>query len=126
MTEVKFYRRETGTVPVDEYLCGLNGKVLAKMLDRIDDFVALGHLLRFPKSESLSSRDGLFSLRMELDKNIYRIIYFWCDGKAVCLHGFVKKDQKIRASDIDIAMKRKSDYLARRDGVIYDRNIYRS
>ncbi len=122
MAIVTLYRRETGTVPVEEYLAELKGKALDKMLNRIDDLVVLGHLLRFPKSEPLSTRDGLFSLRTEHDKNIYRIIYFWCDGKAVCLHGFVKKDQKIRESDIDMALKRKADYLARKDGVLYDRN----
>jgi phage-related protein len=122
MVEVKFYRRETGTVPVQEYLDGLNGKVFGKMVARINELEQLGHMIRFPKSESLSTRDGLFSLRMEQDKNIYRIIYFWCDGKAVCLHGFVKKDQRIRESDIDIAMKRKADYLARKDGVLYVRS----
>lgn len=123
--DVVFYKTEMGNVPVKEFLLSLeekDKKTETKMLSRLDLLERLGPDIRRPHAEKV--RKDLFELKLEVNTNIFRILYFWCDGKAVCVHGFQKKDQKIKEADIDIAYKRIADYRARKDGILYVRSDF--
>jgi phage-related protein len=53
---------------------------------------------------------GLWEVRSALAGNrISRVIFCLDDGYMILLHGFVKKTQKTRPADINLALKRKSE-----------------
>ena len=59
----------------------------------------------------LSGTDGLYEIRVQQGSDIYRIFCFFDEGKLVVLaNGFQKKTQKTPKSEIDKAVKIKSDY----------------
>lgn len=59
----------------------------------------------------LSGTDGLYEIRVQQGSDIYRIFCFFDAGKLVVLaNGFQKKTQKTPKSEIDKAVKIKSDY----------------
>ena len=68
--------------------------------------------LKQPYSKHLE--DGIFELRVKFSSNITRTLYFFAKGKRIILtNGFVKKTQKTPKKEIDLAKKRKVDYLER-------------
>ncbi len=109
---IEFYKDESGSVPVKEFLDGLDIKMRQKMLRSVNALHDMGTSLRFPLSEPLG--DGLFELRAQTNGNITRVIYFFFKGdRAVLTHGFVKKTQKTPAKEIKRAEKIRKDYLRR-------------
>lgn len=55
----------------------------------------------------------LFEIRVEQDKNIYRIFYFAYTGRRfILLHGFQKKTQKTPKKELKIAEDRLKIFLA--------------
>ena len=68
--------------------------------------------LKQPYSKHLE--DGIFELRVKFSSDITRTLYFFAKGKRIILtNGFVKKTQKTPKKEIDLAKKRKVDYLER-------------
>ena len=58
-------------------------------------------------------RDGLYELRMEYDRNIYRVFFiFDKDCVVVLFNGFQKKTQKTPEKEIDKAIIIKDEYYA--------------
>ena len=56
----------------------------------------------------------LWELRIQYKTDQVRMIYFIDENQTiVLLHGFVKKDQKIRRSEIETAQKRLKEYKKR-------------
>ena len=56
--------------------------------------------------------DKLSEIRIRVDKNAYRIIYFLHTGqKFVLLHGFQKKTQKTPIKEMKLAKKYLTDFL---------------
>jgi len=101
---VIFWSTENGNEPVREWL-----KQLPK-----DDRKTIGEDLRMlqfgwpvgmPLCKSL--KGGLWELRSTLTSNrIARVILTFFAGALVLLHGFIKKDRKIRKADLDLANDR--------------------
>ncbi len=59
----------------------------------------------------ISGTDGLYEIRVQQGSDIYRIFCFFDEGKLVVLaNGFQKKTQKTPKSEIDKAIKIKSEY----------------
>ena len=68
--------------------------------------------LKQPYSKHLE--DGIFALRVKFSSNITRTLYFFAKGKRIILtNGFVKKTQKTPKKEIDLAKRRRVDYLER-------------
>lgn len=111
---IEFYKDESGSVPVKEFLDGLDIKMRQKMLRSINALHDMGTSLRLPLSESLG--DGLFELRAQTNGNITRVIYFFFRGdKAVLTHGFIKKTPKTPPREKERAEKIRKDYLRRNE-----------
>lgn len=110
--EVVFYEKADGTVPVQEFLDSLNGRMAAKVLRVIGQLGSAGYELREPYSKPLG--DGIFELRVQVATNISRVLYFFVvNGKAVLTHGFVKKTDKTPRAEIRRARLYREDYLVR-------------
>lgn len=58
-------------------------------------------------------KDGLYELRIEYNKNIYRLFFVFDGNRIVVLfNGFQKKTQKTPKSEIEMALKLKDEYYA--------------
>lgn len=112
MFSVEFYKRENGTVPVEDFLNSLPVKHRVKVLDGLSLLEEFGNTLREPYSKALG--DGLFELRVKFSSDIMRAFYFFVvGGKIIVTNGIVKKSDKAPRSDLTLAHKYKADYERR-------------
>ncbi|QEH31678.1 hypothetical protein OJF2_01430 [Aquisphaera giovannonii] len=109
-TEVIFFQREDGSVPILDWLADLPRKARLKCLAKLARLEELGHELRRPEADIL--RDGIYELRVRLGTVNYRMLYFF-HGRiaAIVAHGLAK-EKAVPAGDIDEAIERKSRYEA--------------
>ena len=107
-TEVVFYREENNTVPLLEWLDGLQTKPREKCLARLARLEELGHELRRPEADFL--RDGIYELRAAYQGIQYRMLYFF-SGKAfaVVSHGLAK-ERDVPSKEIDRAVERRKKF----------------
>ena len=107
-TPVVFYCEADGTVPVLEWFDDLPAKAQDKCRIRIQRLSEVGHELRRPEADFL--RDGIYELRVGLQRVNYRILYFFHGRVAAILaHGLTKED-RVPTADIDLALMRKRRY----------------
>ena len=116
-TNVVFYQEKDGTVPVLDWLNSLGDKARAKSLVRIERLKELGHQLRRPETDYL--RNGIYELRISLEGIHHRILYFF-GGHAVAVlsHGLVK-ERTVPSKEIELAMRRKSQFTANPESHTY-------
>jgi phage-related protein len=55
--------------------------------------------------------DGIWEVRSRLDNGIARTLFAMVDQEIVLLHGFIKKQQKTPQDELELAKKRKKQYL---------------
>ena len=106
---IRFFRLTSGREPVREWL---------KDLGRPDS-LAIGEDIRLaqiswpiglPHCRPLGG--GLYEIRSSLtDGRIARVIFFFCDGEMILLHGFIKKTPRTPPSDLKLAKDRRTAYL---------------
>ncbi len=53
---------------------------------------------------------GLFEIRTDIDKNIYRVLFCFSEETIVLLHGFHKKTKKTADQDVELARKRQKEH----------------
>ena len=114
--EIEYYQKESGEIPVENFLLSLNPKLRAKAYSDIMLLKRLGINIRAPYSAPLQGNKykGLFELRTKFSSDITRIFYFLYDkNKFVLLHGFVKKTNKTPERELERAVKYKKDYERR-------------
>ena len=102
-----FYRSATGAEPVRDWL-----KALPQDDRRIVGFdiatAEFGWPLGMPLCRPLGG--GLWEIRSSLAQGrIARVIFSASEGRMVLLHGFVKKTQKTRRSDLELARLRQKE-----------------
>ena len=113
MWNIEYYQSETGKVPVGEFIDSLDAKSRARIARTLDLLEEFGTDLGMPYARHLEKQ--LWELRIRHGRNRYRIIYFLATGQNfVLLHGFTKKTGPVPRSDIEIAQRRRDDYLSRR------------
>ena len=70
-------------------------------------------LERVPETylKHIENTDGLFEIRVQQSRNIFRIFCFFDEGRLIVLvNGFQKKTQKTPTKEIDKALKIKAEY----------------
>lgn len=107
---VKFYQKDDGTYPAEEFIRSLDLKMMVRLYGIIDILEEKGNLLREPYSKYLE--DGIFEIRAKIGTNITRVLYFFYHGREIILtNGFIKKTQKTPKKEIELAKKYRNDYL---------------
>jgi phage-related protein len=101
---VCFYRNETGTEPVLDWLRRLERKDRRTIgLDLMR--VQFGWPIGMPLVRSL--KNGLWEVRSTLTSNrIARVILCFHQGNLIVLHGFIKKTRKTPLEDLELARRR--------------------
>ena len=107
--ELDFYMKESGKIPVQDFLYSLSPKLRAKAFSDIELLKQLG-----PELKEGKDNKGLYELRIKFSSDIARIFYFtYHNNKFVLLHGFVKKTMKTPENEIKRARKYMEDYKRR-------------
>lgn len=113
MRKIVFYKTSKGNDPVKNFLNSLTDKQAKKVtwvlrLVRDLDFVPIEYL------KKLVNTKDIWEIRIKSGNNIFRILCFFDKGNLIILtNGFVKKTQKTPAREIELAEKRKQEYLLR-------------
>lgn len=109
--DVEFYECN-GDIPVRDFIIKQDNKMQAKIFHNLELLELNGNSLREPYSKHLE--DGIFELRTKVSSDITRILYFFVIGQKIILtNGFVKKTQKTPKNEIDLAKRRRNEYLNR-------------
>lgn len=112
MFSVEYYVKQDGSCPVEEFILSLDDKMQAKIFRSLELLEEFGNQLREPHSKQLI--DGIYELRVKQSSNITRVLYFFYINKKIILtNGFIKKTQNTPERQIDIAKKRRFEYLKR-------------
>jgi len=111
--ELEFYKKANGDCPVSDFLASLNKVMRFKAMHALDLLELFGNR---PKGDySRFVEDGIFEVRAQTKTDITRILYFFDENRRIVLtNGFVKKTQKMPASELETAKKYRADHLARR------------
>ncbi len=113
MRKVLFYETTKGIKPVKEFLDSMSDKQAKKIvwvlrLIRDLDFIPKEYL------KKLVNTNDIWEIRIQSGNNIFRILCFFDKGNFIVLtNGFAKKTQKTPKNEIDLAEKRKQEYLIR-------------
>ena len=109
---VEFYEDTNGDKPIEDFFLSLDIKMRAKLLGILEILEEKGNQLREPYSKYLE--DGIFEIRGKIGTDITRVLYFfYYDGKIILTNGFVKKSQKTPPKEIQLAKKRRNNYIER-------------
>lgn len=112
--QVIFFEKESGEVPVENFINSLDVKMAAKVYRLLVMISENGPELREPYSKHLD--EGIFELRAKVGSNITRILYFFFVGRRVVVtNGFVKKTQKTPKAEIDKAKAFRKEYIEREE-----------
>ncbi len=111
--ELKLYETEDGACPVSDYLRGQSKRVRGEagwLLERLE---REGNSLERPVTDFLD--DGIYELRVIVDRQQHRILYFFNKEIIVATHGFLKKTPKVPKEQIERAKRIRADWLAREE-----------
>ena len=105
---VVFFKTDTGNEPVREWL-----KELSKEDCKVIGTDILTVQYAWPVGKPLVDNlgDGIWEVRSRLDNRIARTLFAMVDQEIVLLHGFIKKQQKTPQDELELAKKRKKQYL---------------
>ena len=106
--KVVFFKTDTGNEPVREWL-----KELSKDDCKVIGTDILSVQYAWPVGKLLVDNlcDGLWEVRSRLDNRIARTLFAMVDQEIVLLHGFIKKQPKTPPDELELAKKRKKQYL---------------
>jgi phage-related protein len=110
--KVLSYKTIQGSVPVNEFILGLEIKAQTKVYNAINLLRDYSLAVGLPHVKKLTGTD-LWELRI-LGADSIRILYIAVTGKTfLLLHGFKKKKMKTPPKEIKTALERLAEYRAR-------------
>lgn len=104
--EIEYYQRDDGSSPVAEFIDSLPQQAQAKITRTLRLLEEFGAFLGMPYVRSLVGIKNGWELRVRVDKSIYRLGFTIYRGKAIIVHGFIKKSNKTESRDIKIIKQR--------------------
>jgi phage-related protein len=105
---VVFFKTDTGNEPVREWL-----KALPKEDCKVIGADILTVQYAWPVGKPLVDNlgEGIWEVRSRLDNRIARTLFAMVNQEIVLLHGFIKKQQRTPQDELELAKKRKRQYL---------------
>lgn len=114
MRTIEFYRTRSGDCPVEEFLDLLSDRDAQKvawvlrLVERLE-MVPQQYL------KKLSGTDELWEVRAQVGGSSYRLLGFFYESRFLILtNGFSKKRQKTPMKEIELAQRRRAEYLERK------------
>ena len=105
---VVFFKTETGNQPVREWLKDMS-KEDCKVIGA--DILTVQYAWPVGKPLVDNLGDGIWEVRSRLENRIARTLFALVDQEIILLHGFIKKQQKTPADELELAKKRRRQYL---------------
>jgi phage-related protein len=105
---VVFFKTDAGNEPVREWLKGLPRED-RKTVDA--DILTVQYAWPVGKPLVDNLGDGLWEVRSRLSNRIARTLFAVVDQEIVLLHGFIKKQRRTPPDELELAKKRKKQYL---------------
>lgn len=96
----------SGPEPVREWILSLTADDRGR-IGRAVRLVEMGWPIGMPLCRALG--DGIFEVRIRLERRIARVLFCIAGGDMWLLHGFIKTTQKTPARDLHIARQRKNE-----------------
>ncbi len=113
MKQILYYSKENGKIPVRDFLIDLEKKNTSLML-KIRSKIQLLSLGLLGENDVKFIQDKIYELRVRDGNNISRVFYFTYTGEnIVLLDAIIKKDQKLKQTDIHRALEYKNDFIKR-------------
>lgn len=111
--EILFYETAEGKKPIQQFLDKLDGKQVKKVTWTLQ-LVENQKIVPSKFFKKMVNTNELWEVRVSSGSNIFRLLGFFDGIKLVVIsHAFQKKTQKTPKQAIEIAEKRKEDYLRR-------------
>jgi phage-related protein len=106
--KVIFFKTEAGNEPVREWL-----KELSKEDCKVIGTDILTVQYAWPVGKPLVDNlgDGLWEVRSRLSNRVARTLFIVVEQEIILLHGFIKKQQQTPPNELNLATKRKRQYL---------------
>lgn len=117
MKEIKFYKTQSGRIPVKEFLDSLSSKHTQKVAWVLELIERLNQVpVQYFKK--LKNTDDIWEVRARVGSNTFRLLGFIDnnDEFVILTNGFAKKSQKTPKKEIKLAEQRKAEYLSRKGG----------
>ena len=114
MKTIRFYETASGKKPVQEFLENLTDNQLKKVTWVLR---LIRELDRVPTNyfKKLVNTDNIWEVRAGVGGDIFRFLGFFCGEELIVLtNSFQKKSRKTPLQEIQLAEKRKKEYLERR------------
>lgn len=110
--QVMLYETPRGRCPVADFITAQPKKDQAVILAELDDLQRFGP---FPRGNKLRPlRAKLWELRFRTSRGAVRIIFVRLpERRLLLLHAFLKKVRKTPKGEMDLALERLREYLAR-------------
>lgn len=110
--KIEFYQSKSDNPLVYDWFLNQEPKVKARFAQIFDLLQDKGTSVGMPYVRPVVNTK-LYEIRVEQSTNIYRIFYFAYTGQRfILLHGFQKKTQKTPKKEIELAEKRRKEFLA--------------
>jgi phage-related protein len=109
--DIKFFRLSSGRCPFDEFFNELQKEDQVRIRSRLEKVRQEG-----PRYDQFSShlRDEIYELRFNISAGTTRLFFFYQPNQTIVItHGTPKKQRKIKAADIELAMQYRAEYLER-------------
>lgn len=100
---VRFFSTASGAQPVREWLNALEPED-RRSIGREIRTVQFGWPIGMPVVRKIE--DGLWEVRVSLDRRIARVVFTIVRSEAVLVHGFIKKTRRFSAGDLMLARSR--------------------
>lgn len=114
MKTIQFYRTASGNCPVEDHLDSLTDAQVTKITWVLRLIREIDHIpAKYFKK--LVHTDDIWEVRVDVEKKTFRLLGFFYGNELIILtNSFQKKSQKTPKKKIDLAEKRKKEYLSRR------------
>lgn len=114
MRTVNFYKTQRGRSPVEDFLDSLSSKQAQKIVWVLRLIEELDMVPRQYLKKLVNTED-IWEVRVQFGGNIFRLLGFF-DGSTLLIltNGFAKKNQKTPRQEIDLAIRRKNEYLSQK------------
>ena len=112
MKEILFYKNKSGKSPIEVFLETLSLKEVEKVT-WVLQLIEESHSVSTRVYKKLVNTNDIVEIRIQHSNNNFRFLGFEHKGNFIILtNAFRKKDQKIPKKEIDLAQKRKEEYLS--------------
>jgi phage-related protein len=114
MRTISFYRTESDSCPIEDFLDSLSGKQAQKVvwvLRLIEELkIVPGQYLK-----KLVNSGDIWEVRVQSGNDSFRLLGFFEGSTLLILtNGFAKKSQKTPRQEIELATRRRNEYLSRK------------